>query len=754
VGVIGSVAVQGMLGGMPEAADLRHAEVGGQVVVSVGTRVVSSFPAGDSVMRNMAAVTLTELGFTGRRVGAMFGITEQYVSMLRGRTRRDGSAGLIRSQGRPPALGVGQRERARRWRGEGLSDTVIAARLGVHASTVGRALRGVAHPVAVSPVDRAEAVAEVLDLGIARDTPAEDTPAGDTPAEDVVVSAGDSVVLTGDGDATATAQDAVEVVEVAEGGEGAAEEAPGIDPTGGGGARIGEGRFTSRYAGVMLLHPFLDRVGAAGVLSQACDRSPRRYDDLGVLTATCLSFALGTATVEASKHLVRAQLGPAAGITALPELRTLRPRLARLAQATDPLGLQRRLAAAMLGADAPGLGLYFVDDHFVPYAGAKPVPKGYNTKRRHAQRGRDDTLVTDYHARAVCFASGDPSGLSVTLPGALAQLREVLGPDAKIMLGFDRGGSYPVVFRACRDAGADWLTWRRGDLAPPAAAPVRSFRVGPAGTCEAITLADEMVEINGYGPARQLTLFEHDQPVLQILTSDLTAPAAALLAWLRCRWRIENAFKYLSAHHGIDALADYHADLNPDTTKITNPARVAARKHLAAATAALADAERALAQLLASDQPHTVINAAIPAAEARITAAHHAVATAKTQRDTHPAKLPANHIDPDAKRARLRTHRRALQMVLRLLAYNAEHWLATAFNAYLQDPDEYRAITRNLLHLAGTITYTTKTITVVLDRPATPRLTRAVRLLLDEINTSPPRLPGDPRPITYRITQT
>ena len=197
---------------------------------------------------------------------------------------------MIRSQGRPPALGVGQRERARRWRGEGLSDTVIAARLGVHASTVGRALRGVAHPVAVSPVDRAEAVAEVLDLGIARDTPAEDTPAEDTPAEDVVGSAGDSVVLTGDGDATATAQDAVEGVEVA---EGAAEEAPGIDSTGGGGARIGEGTFTSRYAGVMLLHPFLDRVGAAGVLSQACDRSPRRYDDLGVLTATCLSFALG-----------------------------------------------------------------------------------------------------------------------------------------------------------------------------------------------------------------------------------------------------------------------------------------------------------------------------------------------------------------------------------------------------------------------------------------------------------------------------
>ena len=220
---------------------------------------------------------------------------------------------------------------------------MIAARLG-YASTVGRALRGVAHPVAVSPVDRAEAVAEVLDLGIARDTPAEDTP-----AEDVVVSAGDSVVLTGDGDATATTQDAVEGVE---GAEGAARRPPARPdrwrwrPDRG-------GTFTSQYAGVMLLHPFLDRVGAAGVLSQACDRSPRRYDDLGVLTATCLSFALGTATVEAGKHLVRAQLGPAAGITALPELRTLRPGWPA-GQATDPLGLQRRLAAAMLGADALG----------------------------------------------------------------------------------------------------------------------------------------------------------------------------------------------------------------------------------------------------------------------------------------------------------------------------------------------------------------------------------------------------------------
>ena len=116
-----------------------------------------------------------------------------------------------------------------------------------------------------------------------------------------------------------------------------------------------------------------------------------------------------------------------------------------------------------------------------------------------------------------------------------------------------------------------------------------------------------------------------------------------------------------------------------------------------------------------------------------------------------PAKLPANIIDPDAKRAVHRAARRALQMVLRLLAHNAEHWLAHRLNAYLQDPDQYRAITRNLLHLGGAITYTPTTVHVELDQPATPRLSRALTLLLDEINTTPPRIPGDPRPITYTI---
>ena len=92
-------------------------------------------------------------------------------------------------------------------------------------------------------------------------------------------------------------------------------------------------------------------------------------------------------------------------------------------------------------------------------------------------------------------------------------------------------------------------------------------------------------------------------------------------------------------------------------------------------------------------------------------------------------------------------------MVLRLLAFNAEAWLAEHFNAYLADPDEYRAILRNLLHLGGHVDYTRTAITVTLDRPDSPRVARALQLLTEELNATPATIPGDRRPLTYRLAE-
>jgi len=723
------MAVQAMLAGMPLAADLSLTRADGRVVIRVGATALFDYAANDVGMRKLAAVTLPELGFTARRVAEVLGITEEYVSMLRARARRNGSAALGDRRGRPQSLSLSQLVGARASRAAGESDRAIGRRLGVHATTVARALgrAEASRGPEVGPV----AVQETLIESTGAETTSE-------------LSGGDTASTEPGGEPSGT--------------EDASSDEPGANEPGAneavapfsGSARIEEATVRSRYAGVMLLHPYLDRVGAEAIFATLKGAAARRYDDLVILSAVTLAVALGIDTVEGAKHLRRVDAGAVCGATSIPELSTLRARLAALGDESDPLALQRAFASGMVAFDPADDPVYFVDDHFVAYAGARPVAKGWNTRRRHAEAGRDDTLVVDARGRAVVFSSAEPTGLSSTLPGVLAQLRTVIGAEAKVLVGFDRGGAYPVTFRACRNAGADWVTYRRAPLVDATATPKRSWTVRD-GRRVTVTLADELVEINGYGTARQLTLYEAGAPVLQVLTSDRTATGAYLLSWLRSRWRIENVFKYASAHNGIDSLAEDRMDIGVDDRLVANPARAAARKAVANAEAALAAAERALPQLLAGPSTPAQKNAELPGAHRRIETAKTKLAEAKEALRPIPAKIPATNIDPDIQRARQRLERRGLQMVLRLLAFNAEAWTAEHLDAYLADPNEYRAILRHLLQLGGSIEYTPTAITVTLDRPDSPRVARSLELLTDELSALAARLPGDRRRLAYHV---
>ena len=249
-------------------------------------------------------------------------------------------------------------------------------------------------------------------------------------------------------------------------------------------------------------------------------------------------------------------------------------------------------------------------------------------------------------------------------------------------------------------------------------------------------------------------MFEHGKAALQILTSDFGACPAEILSWLKSRWREENFLKYASENYGIDKICDYLASIETNTKLIRNPARDQANAAVRDAEKTLAAAERELAGLLADPAiTPAAKNARIPALQKKITRARTTLAAATTARKPIPAKLPASTIDPDARVALLRAGRRGLQMALRLLAHNAEHWLSGHLNAYLCDDDEYRAITRQTIirGLAGTITWTPAAITVQLDQPGSARVARALALLIDEINATPPAMPGDSRPITYHL---
>ena len=79
------MAKQAELDGMLKPAVLRR-------VACDGRCVVYDFDVADTGMRDLAVVVLTDAGRSVTEVAAVFGLTATYVSMLRGRARRHGSA--------------------------------------------------------------------------------------------------------------------------------------------------------------------------------------------------------------------------------------------------------------------------------------------------------------------------------------------------------------------------------------------------------------------------------------------------------------------------------------------------------------------------------------------------------------------------------------------------------------------------------------------------------------------------------------
>ena len=239
-----SVAIAQVLEGVPDPAQLRLAENDGRTVITVGSRVLVSFASGDLGMRNVALVTLTDLGFQGKDVAAVMGLTPQHVSAVRGRVRDEGAAGLVRERGRPKKLTPAQVEQARVWRREGVSDVAIAERLGVDPTTIGRRLRG--QPAGATP------------------SPAAGDGQGELPVPEAA---------SPEPEAEAALAETSPQVEVEPQVEPAAETGVEPDLGVGGGAfapapgsvRIRQGVVACRWAGAMLVHAFTHRLDAGGV---------------------------------------------------------------------------------------------------------------------------------------------------------------------------------------------------------------------------------------------------------------------------------------------------------------------------------------------------------------------------------------------------------------------------------------------------------------------------------------------------------
>jgi hypothetical protein len=364
---------------------------------------------------------------------------------------------------------------------------------------------------------------------------------------------------------------------------------------------------------------------------------------------------------------------------------------------------------------------------------------------RRARPGITDCYVHDQYGSPV-FRIDSPSHESLTslMPRATRLLRAGLGPDERILVGFDRGGAFPKQLAELRDEGFEFVTYERR---PFTKLPKRAFT-------EKLTFAEDDVvhwceapDKNlkaGRGRVRRIAVRDNDGRQINLIAiSD--APAEWLIGVMRGRWRQENGFK-----HGVERWGQNQLDsrtvhpCDPDAT-IPNPARRRLDRDLRLARTREGEALRRLA-LLAPDargrDAHEADLEQARATQAKLVALRAELPTHERLDETDLAdKLVSHH--PDFK---------LLVDAVRAACYNAESDLAARLAPHMKRPEEAKKLLANVFASPGEVRVHATGITVALDCAANRDERAAIAALLSEITAAKLTLPGDPaqRPLTFR----
>jgi prepilin-type processing-associated H-X9-DG protein len=705
---VGSVRVS-------DAADLVENAEGGAVFI--WGMAAACWGSGDVVARRFAAVQLVLTGAaTEVEAARAFGAGEASVQRWIARFRRGGVEGLAPARRGPKGpwkLTEEMQGAIRELHQGGATKSAIAAAVGVSRDTVSRVLDepvpGAVAPVAMPSPGDAEADLVPLARPEPRDAERQAARRGELAEARPQVTCGASLPL----------------------------------------------------GGALVIVPALTVTGLLACFEETYGRAKAAFYGIRSLVLTLVFASLvGEPRAEGLTRIDPVDLGRLLGLDRAPEPKTLRRRIAALAEQNLAERLLGALARRHAEAHPDALGVLYVDGHVRAYHGGANVPKAHVARIRLSMPAEVDTWVADANGDGLLVFSAPPgASLVAELRRVTTWARGVVGPDRRTTICFDRGGWSPALFAELHQGGFDILTYRKGPKRPE---PRRGFSertfVDDAGRVHTYWLADRRVRISyqlkgrrRLFACRQITRLDAGTGhQTQILTTRTDPDPASLAHAMFSRWRQENFFRYMRAHYGLDALDAYQTAADDPTRMVRNPARLDADRKVREARAVIEAAEaeegRAAVDGRRDDTRATTIDAAFAAARAelvKLSAAARAL----------PAKVPIGDVHTDA--VRLHPERKRIHDAIRLATYNAESALARLLVPhYRRADDEARSLLREISTTPADLDIVGDKLHVRINPLSAPRRTRALAGLCADLTATETTYPGTQLTLVYTVKDT
>ncbi|MGI8806308.1 MAG: putative transposase [Acidimicrobiales bacterium] len=405
------------------------------------------------------------------------------------------------------------------------------------------------------------------------------------------------------------------------------------------------------------------------------------------------------------------------------------------------------LARRHVDAHPGATGVFYVDGHVRAYHGGAELPKAHVTRMRLSMPAAVDTWVGDAFGDGVlCWSAPPPASLVGELARVAATIRDLVGPDRRPTIAFDRGGWSPKAFAELAALGFDILTYRKQPLA---AEPRRAFtehtHTDEAGREHRYWLADRRVRLayrdgtrRRFFACRQITRLDpdtgHQTHIVTTRADDVATVAHAMFS----RWRQENFFRYLRAHYGLDALDSYATVADDLERSVPNPAKKPASARAGQARRRLADLEDDLPERLPAELASA--HAAAVAHVEGLNAAARAI----------PARVPLGELHPDA--VVHHGERRRIHDATRMATYTTETAPARLLAPhYPRAEDKARSLLGEALRSPADLQIVDNELHVRVTSLSAPRRTRAVAALCADLSSTDTVYPGTELILRYSI---
>ncbi len=316
------------------------------------------------------------------------------------------------------------------------------------------------------------------------------------------------------------------------------------------------------------------------------------YPTSSIFLSLALLALLRVKTLSIVESMPPGEMGRMLGLDRIPEVKTLRKRLAQFSEKSDVAIWSNKLSRDWMEANEDLSAILYIDGHVKLYYGKdNPLPKRYVSRMRLALSGTTDYWVND--------ALGQPffvvnkainKGLLQILKEDLLETfdndipnqptQEQLDEDKylhRYMIVFDREGYSPDNFYDFWEDRIAVCTYKKNVTDKWDESEFKEYTGSlPFGTEQTVCLAERGVLLQNKRSkkkiwAREIRKKKESGHQTSIITTNYKLSIVLIGLYMFARWGQENFFKYMMQEFGIDALVSYLKTDIPATITLINP---------------------------------------------------------------------------------------------------------------------------------------------------------------------------------------